>query len=142
MKEIIVTYRKRSESSKALVKNNLQWYDPIKKELLKFEGGQLEFEYKEDEYLIAMGHTERFNRGIRSTYRLLPKIADLEIKSTRGVLDDNTFMKFFDGYLNYNISEVIVDYGEKGIATCHVPDKEVDDFSYELERRGFYYEIQ
>lgn len=142
MKQIIVTYRKRSQSSKGLVKNNLQWYDPIKKEIQKFEGGQLEFEYKEDEYLVAMGADKRSNRGIYSTFRLLPKVSDLETISTRGVLDDDVFMKFFDGYLNYNTSEALVDYEQKGIAICHVPDEEVDDFSYQLNRQGFTYEIK
>ncbi len=141
MKEIIVIYRNRKALSKTLVKNSLQWYDPIKKEIQSFEGGQLEFEYKEDEYLVSMGATKRLNRGILSTFRLLPKVSNLEIRSTKGVLDDRVFIKFFDNYLNYNTSEVLVDYGEKDSAICHVPDEEVEDFSYQLNRQGFNYEI-
>lgn len=140
MKEIIVIYRNRTEPSKTLVKNILQWYDPIKKEIQNFEGGQLEFEYKEDEYLVTMGASERNQRGIRSTFRLLPKISDLEIKSTRGVLDDKIFLKFFDGYLNYNNSDVTIDIGNSKRAVCFVPDEEVEDFSYQLNRQGFNYE--
>ncbi len=142
MKQIIVTYRNRTEPSKTLVKNSLQWYDPIKKEIQRFEGGQLEFKYQEDEYLVAMGATERLNRGILTTFRLLPKVSELEIKSTRGVLDDKKFKKFFDNYLNYNTSEVTVISDNKEIAVCSVPDGEVDDFGYQLNRQGFNYEIE
>lgn len=141
MKQIIVTYRNRTEPAKTSVTSKLQWYDPIKKELQIFEGGQLKFEYKEDEYLVAMEATERLSRGIRSTFRLLPKVSDLKIKSTIGVLDNNRFKKFFDSYLNYNISNIIAVFGNKKIATCDVPDEEVEDFSYQLDRQGFNYEI-
>lgn len=141
MKQIIVTYRNRTQPSKTLVKSNLQWYDPVKKEMLCLEGGSLEFEYKEDEYLVAMGATERLNRGIRSTFRLLPKAVNLEIKSTKGVLDDKLFLKFFDNYLNYNTSEITIDT-KKNLAICTVPDGESEDFSYQLNRQGFNYEIE
>ena len=86
MKQVTVIYRKRTEPSKTLVSNNLQWYDPIKQEMFYFDGGQLEFEYREDEYLIKMGASERQKRGIRSTFRLLPKITDLQITSTKRCL--------------------------------------------------------
>jgi hypothetical protein len=142
MKEIIVIYRNRNTYSKTLVKNNLQWYDPIKKEIQKFEGGQLEFEYKEDEYLVAMGADKRSNRGIHSTFRLLPKVSDLETKSTSGVLDDKIFIKFFDDYLNYNNSSVTIDVSNLKRAVCFVPDEEVEDFGYQLNRQGFNYEIE
>lgn len=141
MKEIIVIYRNRTSPSKTLVTNNLQWYDPIKKEIQLFEGGQLEFEYKEDEYLVAIGASERNKRGIRSTFRLLPKISDLKIKSTRGVLDDKIFIKFFDNYLNYNNSSITIDISNVKRALCIVADEEVEDFSYQLNRQGFNYEI-
>ena len=109
--------------------------------MLHFEGGQLEFESKEDEYLIKMGASERNQRGIRSTFRLLPKITDLEINSTKKALDNVLFKKFFDGYLNYNVSNIVADISSKTSAVCSVPDDEVDDFTYQLERQGFYYEV-
>ena len=142
MKQIIVTYRNRTEPSKSLVKNNLQWYDPIKKEIQSFEGGQLKFEYKEDEYLVAMGATERFGRGIRSTFRLLPKVSDLLVRSTRGVLDNKLFVKFFDNYLNYNASSITINISDTKMSICDVPDEEIEDFGYQLNRQGFNYEIE
>lgn len=142
MKQIVVTFRDREQPSKKMVTNDLQWYDPIKKEICNFEGGQLVFEYKEDEYLVSMGANERLKRGIRSTFRLLPKIKDLKIKSQIGVSDNNIFIKFFDNYLNYNISEITASINKKRHAICFVPDEEVEDFSYQLNRQGFYYEIE
>jgi len=141
MKQVIVTYRNRTEPSKKSVNNNLQWYDPIKKELQHFEGGHLQFEYKEDEYLVALGASERLNRGVRSTFRLLPKVSDLEIKCTVKSLDDKMFGKFFDNYLNYNTSKITVNISKKTSAICEVPNEEVEDFTYQLERQGFQYEI-
>ena len=141
MKQIIVTYRNRTSPSRTSVKSNLQWYDPIKKEIQSFEGGQLEFEYKEDEYLVAMGSTERNKRDIRSTFRLLPKVSELKIRSTRGVLDDKLFVKFFDNYLNYNTSDIKINISDTNRTICDVPDEEVEDFSYQLNRHGFNYEI-
>ena len=141
MKQIIVTYRNRTSPSKISVENQLQWYDPIKKEMIHFEGGHLEFEYREDAYLVKTKATERSRRGIRSTFRLLPKVTDLQIRSTKKTLDDDGFIKFFNSYLNYNISDITVDISSKTTATCSVPDKEVDDFTYQLERQGFHYEV-
>jgi len=140
MKQIRVTYRKRTEPSKTSVTNNLQWYDPIKKELLTFSGGQLEFEYKEDSYLTAMSEAERVNRGIKSTFRLLPKVSDLKINSSSEILDNKLFINFFDNYLNYNVSHINADISNDKFAICFVPDEEYEDFSYQLERQGFNYE--
>ena len=140
MKQIRVMYRKRRHPSKTSIKNSLQWYDPIRKELLFFEGGQLEFEYKEDTYLTAMSEEERARKGIKSTFRLLPKVSDLKINSYSDVLDNKLFINFFDNYLNYNTSQINVDISNDKFAVCFVPDEEYEDFSYQLERQGFNYE--
>jgi len=141
MKQITIIYRDRNEPSKTLSKNNLQWYDPLKKEMQYFEGGQLEFKYTEDEYLVTMGAEERSRQGIHNTFRILPTVTDLEVRTVIKVIDNKIFKKFFDNYLNYNTSNIIVNLGQKHVAVCLVPDEEVEDFSYQLERQGFNYEI-
>lgn len=141
MKQITITYRDRNEPSKTLSKNNLQWYDPLKKEMQYFEGGQLEFKYTEDEYLVTMGVEERSRQGIHNTFRVLPTVTDLKVRTVIKVTDNKIFKKFFDNYLNYNTSDIIVNLGQKHVAICLVPDEEVEDFSYQLERQEFNYEI-
>jgi hypothetical protein len=140
MRQVTVIYRNRSEPTKVLTKNKLQWYDPLKKEMQHFEGGCLEFEYIEDQYLVAIGSQQRSNQGIHSTFRLLPKAVDLEIISTHKVSDNKKFLKFFDNYLNYNMSEITAKTGKEN-TICFVPNDEFEDFSYQLERHGFNYEI-
>jgi len=141
MKQITITYRKIDKPSKALSKNKLQWYDPLKREMQHFEGGRLEFKYKEDDYLIDLGVEERLKQGIHNTFRLLPTVTDLEVKTIIKITDNKIFKKFFDNYLNYNTSEIIANLGHKHVAICLVPNNEVEDFSYQLDRQGFHYEI-
>ena len=121
-------------------KGNLNWYDPIKKEMQYFEGDYLDFKYVEDEYLVAMDASDRLKKGIKSTYRMLPVVAHIEKKS-KEESEDKRFKKFFNNYLNYNFSNVVANLGDKNRATCLVPDEEFDDFSYQLERQGFNYEV-
>jgi hypothetical protein len=89
-----------------------------------------------------MGASKRDERGIRGTFRLLPKVSDLETRSTRGVLDDKLFVKFFDNYLNYNASSITINISDTRMSICDVPDGEVEDFGYQLNRQGFNYEIE
>lgn len=141
MKQVIVKYRNRTKSVKTPVKNQLTWYDPIKKEMLYFEGGQLEFEYKEDEYLIKMDASERLRLGIKSTFRLLPKVTELKSITRQKVLDNNMFEKFLSNYLNYNNSQISTSSKEKDYIVCNVSNNELDDFTYQLHRQGFEYQI-
>ena len=106
-----------------------------------FEGDYLEFQYVEDEYLVAMSASDRFKKGIKSTYRMLPIVVCTEKKNNKES-EDKRFKKFFDNYLNYNISSIIANLGNKSRAVCMVPDDEVEDFSYQLNRQGFNYEIE
>jgi hypothetical protein len=139
MKQIIVNFHDRTVSAFKFINNDLQWYDPIKKELFIFEGGQLEFEYKEDEYLVSMGNSRRIQEGITSTFRLLPKVTKLKIKSSEKVSDHELFVKFFNNYVDYNNSGITANIIEKK-AICLVPATEEDDFTYQLNRQGFNYE--
>lgn len=141
MKQLIVKYRNRIKPTKVNAINNLQWYDPIRKEMQFFEGGQLQFEYQEDSYLVAMDNEEREKLGIKTTFRTLPKVIDLKIRGSHGILDDQDFKKFFKEYLNYNDSNVSIEADRKDIAICNVPNDELDDFSYQLHRQGFDYTV-
>ncbi|HUS49289.1 MAG TPA: hypothetical protein VMZ91_03945 [Candidatus Paceibacterota bacterium] len=140
MAEITALFRFKEIPSKEIINEEHNWYDNIKQEMLVFKGGKLSFEYKEDEYLVKMGEVERTKRGIISTYRMMPKIEDLEVdnhfKMTE-VTNKNNIEKWFDSYGNY--TEASIERIEPRGIVFEVPENEVDDFYYQLERQGFDY---
>jgi len=139
MPEVIVLYKTATQYIKEKGEKELQWYDGVRGEMLSFFGGRLGFEYKEDEYLVAMGKEERIKRGITSTYRILPKVEDVEVinyNKTKTTTNEKEVKKWFDNYVNYNITEAsIVGFDRSGI-TVSVSDEELDDFLYQAERCG------
>ncbi len=142
MPTIIVLFKTDEKATKEKLDRELNWYDIIKQEMLILRGGKLVFEYKEDDYLIKMGEEERKRRGINSTYRLLPKVEDIEVVNYNNINKTNNkreIEKWFSSYLNYNDSGIIFESSDNIGIEFNVPKKEVDDFSYQLERNGFGY---
>ena len=139
MPEVVVLYKIRREPTREKGEKPLQWYDSIRGEMIPFFGGRLGFEYKEDKYLVAMSHEERIKKGITSTYRMLPKVEDVEIvnyNKMKTTTNERDIKKWFDNYVNYNITEAsIVGFDRSGI-TVSVSDEELDDFLYQAERCG------
>ena len=139
MPEITILYKTRTEPVRENIDRELLWYDGLKKEMMIFYGGKLNMEYKEDEYLVAMGAEERKNKGITSTYRMLPRVVDLEIvnyNKNETTTNKIEVKKWFDNYVNYNITNAfIVGFDGDGIIV-NVPEKEMDDFLYQAERNG------
>jgi len=140
MAEITALFRFKEIPSKEIINEEHNWYDNIKQEMLVFKGGKLSFEYKEDEYLVKMGEVERTKRGITSTYRMMPKIEDLEVDNHFKMIEvtnKNNIEKWFDSYGNY--TEASIERIEPRGIVFEVPENEVDDFYYQLERQGFDY---
>ena len=140
MVEITALFRFKEIPSKERINEEHNWYDEIKQEMLVFKGGKLSFEYKEDKYLVKMGEVERGKRGITSTYRMMPKIEDLEVDNHFKMIEVTNRKKierWFDSYSNYTDAS-IERIDSRGIV-FDVPEKEVDDFYYQLERQGFDY---
>ncbi len=140
MAEVTISFDIRREPCRENINRELLWYDTIKKELLEFHGGELSFEYKEDDYLVAMGEQERKNRGITSTFRALPVVKDLSVtnykKSTKKT-NEKEIREWFKRYLNYNDSNIIIESSNVNEINFYVPEDEIDDFVYDAERNGF-----
>jgi hypothetical protein len=139
MPNVTVLYTDGSKPSEVVEKVNqrLQWYDIVKKEMIVLYGGRLDFEYKEDPYLVKMGEVERKRRGLKSTFRLLPKAVDMEVKVKQSTSDEAGIKKMINDYLEYNDTKVsVVEENKEGIV-LEVPEEEVEDFAYECERNGF-----
>jgi len=143
MPVITVIHRVNEEPVREKMERELHWYDTIKKEIQIFHGGKLTFVYKKDDYLVKMGESERNKRGIRSTFRLLPKVEDLEVVNYKKVKADSNqgaVDKWFDSYSNYNSSEAVMEVGDEYGTEFNVPEKEMEDFCDQLDRQGFRYE--
>ena len=140
MVEVTVLYNKKTGHVKESLVRELKWYDDIRHEMLKFNGGKVGFEYKEDEYLVSMGEDERRKRGISSTYRMVPKIEDIKVinyNKIKTTTDEKDAKKWIDDYANYNIANIsVVGFDDNGI-TVNLPNEELDDFLYQAERHGF-----
>lgn len=140
MPEVIVLYKVETGPVRENIDRELNWYDPIKQEMQIFNGGILDFKYKEDDYLISMGVEERQRRGISTTYRMLPHVKDLKVVNYNNVkttVNKVEVKKWFDDYVNYNITNASMIGFSRGGITFDVPKKEIDDFLYQAERNGF-----
>ncbi len=139
MPDVTVLYKSEKKPVIEKGEKNLQWYDSIRGEMLVFHGGKLGFEYKEDEYIVKMSQEERTTKDITSTFRMLPKVEDVKVvnySKTRTTTNEKVVRKWFDDYLNYNITDAsIVGEYSYGI-TVSVSDREMDDFLYQAERNG------
>ena len=139
MQTVIVNYPIKLVPEK--INRELFWYDPLKKEMLRFEGGQLKFEYQEDKSLVEMGEDERKRKGIKSTYRMLPKVIDMEIKNNKREIDKNKLKNWYKQYSNYNYSNSVIDNENNNNMSFFVPDDEIDDFTHQLSINNFEFRI-
>jgi hypothetical protein len=137
MNLVFVNYPINNNPEKDKIIKQLFWYDPIKQEMQTFEGGYLKFEYKEDQYLINMDPEEKKRKKITTNYRSIPKIEDLEITVYKKKTDKEKLKKWFNNYLNYNVTKIEVSLVTDVGMAFNVPVKEIEDFSYQLHRNGF-----
>jgi len=141
MKNIIIHFDTNIRPVKEKAENRLQWYDDIRKEMLFFTGGKLNFKYIEDDYLITMGEEERKKKGIKTTFRMLPKVEDMEIVKYKRISNKKDVEKWFDEYDKLNRGSVSKT-GETEISfQCQVNDNDAEDFIFDLDRKRFHYDI-
>ena len=122
----------------------LYWYDNLKKEIIKFEGTKLEFEYKEDPYILSMNDSEKKEKGIKTTYRVLPKPVLVDVINYNKKESKNNkkdVVKFFKDYLNYNNTDISINSESVDSISFNVKSEEVDDFIYQIERNGYQYDL-
>jgi hypothetical protein len=142
MKTVQINYSIKKVPSKDKVENNLQWYDIVKQEMCHFKGGQLQFKYMEDNYLVKMEEEERIKKGIKNNYRLLPVVVDLYTTSYKDVSKKDEINKWFNSYLNYNNSNISMSNKTNKAVFFDVPDDEIDDFTYQVHRKRFGYVVR
>ena len=131
MPSIFVYFKSINKQIKQSVSQELLWYDVEKKKMLKFKGGKLEYIYAFDEEL--------------QKYRLLPKVANLEIKVNKKISHKIGLIGWFDNYEQENENtkiNVIDDNNMDNYMEFDVPEDEVDNFVNELDIEGFDYEIR
>ena len=139
MANIEVIYTIKNKSIREKVNRDLQWYDNLKQEMQYFKGGQLVLKYKFDKYLDTLSEKERIKIGYKTPYRLLPEVTDLNVMAFKSESNKDKILKFFTDYLNYNNSDISIISEDETSMNFDVPEKEIDDFSYQLDRNNFKY---
>ena len=140
MAEIAVFFNIKEEPNKEKINEELKWYDTIKQEMLFFNGGKLTFKYKEDDYLVKIGASERQRRGIKSTFRMLPEVEEVivanyfnMIRKTNQKQIENWF------YSSEYVNDIFVEDITNESIIFEVPDNLENDFFDELDNNGFKY---
>lgn len=141
MKSITVFYPEKREIIDVEINNDLYWYDNIKKEMCHFKGSHLDFEYKEDDFLIKMGKSERLKRGINTTYRLVPKATGKKIRKNKTVKDVKKVKAEIKNFINYNDAVLEIVSENNDYVNVLVPDNSIEDFCYHMERQSVRFKI-
>lgn len=111
------------------IEQQLYWYDIEKKEMLKFVGSSLSFKYKYDDSLD------------KPKYRLLPEVVQEGRLEPTKQIDKKAILNWFDKYQNYNHTKArIISQSSVG-RNFEVPQQEIDQFTYDLQRNGFRFEV-
>ena len=138
MSEVVLLYDIKKSYKQEYIERELMWYDALKREMVEFKGGRLEYEYKEDPYLVKMGEDGRRRLGISSTWRVVPKVVPLKvINYNKPIVNTNSdyIIKACDTYAIYNNDINIITETDDGLVVM-VDDEHVDDFCYQMERQG------
>ena len=141
MAEVVVLFNLKEEPKKEKIQEELNWYDQIRQKMLVFNGGKLVFKYKEDEYLVKMGAVERHRRGIKSTYRMLPEVEEMEVNNHFDMVKTTNIKDIEDWFKHSNyINDVLMSNTNHEGIVFEVPNSEKEDFCDDLEGQGFHYE--
>lgn len=129
MSTVNVFHPKKTDKKLVKVERNLCWYDTLKKEMVHFIGGSLKYSYVLDNSLEI------------PQYRMIPSVDDLYIADYNNSVDKNAVYEWFNKYDNYNVTQAsIVDRNESQVV-FEVPDEEVSDFAYDLDRNRIAFEV-
>lgn len=138
MKRINIILDVKESYVKEEITRELSWYDTIKKEMVEMQGGQLQYKYQEDPYLVAMSEEERAAKNIKSTWRVLPVASPLKVvnyNKTKRTSNKNVVLKVCEDFQNYNEPiNIAAETDFEMIVICQ--DSDADDFCYDLERNG------
>jgi hypothetical protein len=136
---IVVDFSEIDNLIEKKVEKDLLWYDHLKREMLKFKGGQLVFEYRHDDWLEQLPEGDRERLGYKTTYRMLPKVIDLKSKIREKRLNKLEIINWFKDYSRYNRTDIdIVAESDKRVV-FRVPEEEYKDFIDELDSNRFKY---
>jgi len=131
--QVRVDYINKKEKVKTEVVKDLQWYDTLKKEMMRFKGGCLKFEYKYDKYMAKNGYI--------NPYRLLPTVSKVFKDEIKFKKNEEEVKKVFLDFNNYNVVNASIVSRNEDYVIFDVPEIIEEDFIYSLERSGIKYNI-
>jgi len=128
MKQVLVLNPEKDVIKEQAIDRELIWYDHEKKEMLKFNGGKLAFEYGFDKDL--------------QKFRMLPIVEELYESKKEKMIDENAASTWFELYSRYNDTAATVAMKiDRGII-FDVEENELEDFLYDLERQNINFEVE
>ena len=122
VKQVLVLKSEKPVTQNVPIERELLWYDHEKKQMFKFNGGKLEFEYGYDKELRK--------------YRMLPKVEEMFEKRTSTIVDENSVSTWFNLYSRYNDTTASISTSNKKGMIFDVEDNELEDFLFDLERQN------
>lgn len=127
---VVTVFITRSfKSIKNKVEQNILYYDPITKKLIKQRGGKIETKYVYDDNT--------------KSYILKPVVVDVYRNDRKQIDNIDKIKKWFNTYKNYNDGiELDEDKSNDNMLIFSVQNKELDDFAYQLDRQGFAFEVK
>jgi hypothetical protein len=140
-------YFPKSKQTKDRVKRLLLWYDPLYRQMKEFQGTRLIFDYVEEKYVEKeLGKNISFDEAtdeekirVKVVKRIRPRVVidkDTVEVSCKDLLDN-----WFKTYSNYNLTTAKKERSDSVSTVFEVEKTEVDQFTYDLNRHKFRYQV-
>jgi len=107
------------------IENALCWYDHINHKMLNFVGSRLVFSYKLD---------KKTNK-----YQMIPEVLHETRPSNQ--VEQKSLNNWYNNYLNYHNSGISISGQDDNGIVFEVPDEELDNVLYDLDRISFRFSV-
>lgn len=148
-KLVIVKHPVKKEDDSNTLEIDLLWYDMKYKKMRKFKGGRLvmrlqlevPFYLEVDKDFGEWMEDAVENGEYKQEERWLPIVEKITLKKKKASVDRGAVLKFFQTYDNYNNHTVVPIEASSDNVVFSVAENEIDDFIYEINRSGIYFEV-
>jgi hypothetical protein len=162
----IYVHHKKKITQETPYEKEIIWYDHFFKKTLTFNCSKLDFKYEKIKYFenndgskytydeVLNDYKEKFSHKysddeiekyvsgfVKETMSLRPHPVTFSFASAENTSNPSDLQNWLKTYLNYNSSSAsVLANSDKGII-FDVEKKEIDQFLYNLERSGFFYDL-
>jgi len=139
------------ETSEAVIEKEMFWYDGFYARMVSLRGSCLKYEYVDEEYIELEDGTkipkdeatpeQLRTHSVKKAKRIkaFPNKFTVKVDTRRQDLD--AVRKWFHTYSSYNETGAERSSSDSNSVVFTVPQKELDDFAYNLERSGIRFRV-